>query len=148
MNLKEIEEMIKLMNENKLCEIEIEKNGLKVRLKKEGASVKRIIEEPAAKESPKQQSLEKTGEDIGDKKIIEIKAPMIGTFYRSPAPDVQPFVEVGQTVKPDDVLCIIEAMKLMNEIKSETAGKIIQILGESGGSVEYGQVIFLLEPVD
>ncbi|MCK4518804.1 MAG: acetyl-CoA carboxylase biotin carboxyl carrier protein [Candidatus Omnitrophica bacterium] len=146
MNLKEIEEMIKLMNENKLCEIEIEKNGLKIRLKKEGISVKRTVEEPAAREGHKQQPLEKTGKDAGGKKIIEIKAPMIGTFFRSPAPDVQPFVEVGQTVKPDDVLCIIEAMKLMNEIKSEAAGKIIKILGENGGSVEYGQVIFLLEP--
>ena len=127
---------------------EIAAGGKEVRVILLPREVKRIVEEPAAEEGRKQQPAEKTGEDAGGKKIIEIKAPMIGTFYRSPAPDAQPFVEVGQTVKPDDVLCIIEAMKLMNEIKSETAGKIVQILGESGGSVEYGQVIFLLEPAE
>ena len=79
--------------------------------------------------------------------LHQIRSPIVGTFYRAPAPDADPYVEVGQTVEPKTVLCIIEAMKLMNEIESDAAGRITKILVENGQPVEYNQPLFLLEPV-
>jgi len=79
-------------------------------------------------------------------KYIEIKAPMVGTFYRAPAPDAPPFVEKGNTIEPGQVICIIEAMKLMNEIKSEVKGKVVDIQVENAQPVEFGHVLFLIEP--
>ena len=151
MNLKEIEEIIKLMNENKLGEIEIEKNGLKVRLKKEDNQIKQVIQDTAVNYQPAQGSNQTAQEAAKEqeplRKLIEIKAPMVGTFYRAPAPDAEPFIEIGQEIKEEDTLCIIEAMKLMNEIKCETAGRVVEILVESGHPVEFGQTIILLEPI-
>lgn len=150
MNVKEIKELIVLMNENNLDELEIEREGMRVKLKKKGDGVESSVvfnqapahySAPAPAKSPAPEAkVEST------KNLAEIKAPMVGTFYRAPAPDALPFVEVGQTVKKGDVVCIIEAMKLMNEIKAETAGKVKEILIENGKPVEFGQVIFLIEP--
>lgn len=150
MNLKEIKEIIALMNEHNLTEIELEKDGQKIRLKKSVLqSGEQIIEKtiltqvqpqlggPAAI-SPK--------EEVVTPKLIEIKAPIVGTFYRAPSPDAEPFVETGQNVEVGQVICIIEAMKLMNEIKSDYKGRIVEILAENGDPVEFSQVIFLLEP--
>ena len=78
-------------------------------------------------------------------KTVEIKAPMVGTFYRAPSPEVPPFVERGQVIEPGQVICIIEAMKLMNEIKSEIKGKIVDILVENADPVEFGQSLFLVQ---
>ncbi|MBE3573118.1 MAG: acetyl-CoA carboxylase biotin carboxyl carrier protein, partial [Moorella humiferrea] len=77
--------------------------------------------------------------------IVEVKAPMVGTFYRAPSPDAPPFVEEGTRVKQGQTLCIIEAMKLMNELAAETSGRVIKILAENGQPVEYGQVLFLIK---
>jgi acetyl-CoA carboxylase biotin carboxyl carrier protein len=147
MNIKEIEEMIKLMNDNKLTELEIERNGLKIKLKKEGAQVKRVIEEThgagSAQEAPERTEEEGTREES----LIQIKSPMVGTFYGAPSPEADSFTEVGKIVKPEDVVCIIEAMKLMNEIKSEVKGRVVEISVENGSPVEYGQVLFKLEPL-
>ncbi|TPW03189.1 MAG: oxaloacetate decarboxylase, alpha subunit [bacterium] len=87
-----------------------------------------------------------SAEESGRRVII--KSPMVGTFYRAPAPDAPPFVEVGQEAEVGQVLCIIEAMKLMNEIKSETAGRIVEVLVENGEAVEFGQPLFAIEPPD
>jgi acetyl-CoA carboxylase biotin carboxyl carrier protein len=78
--------------------------------------------------------------------LVEIKSPMVGTFYRAPAPDAPPFVELGKVIKVGDVLCIIEAMKLMNEIEAEQSGKIVKILVENAQPVEFGQPLFLIDP--
>ena len=78
--------------------------------------------------------------------LVEIKSPMVGTYYRAPAPGSPPFIEVGKTVTPGDVLCIIEAMKLMNEIEAEQAGRISKILVEDGQPIEFGETLFLLDP--
>jgi acetyl-CoA carboxylase biotin carboxyl carrier protein len=78
---------------------------------------------------------------------VEIKAPMVGTFYRAPSPEAPPYAEVGQTVEAGQVICIIEAMKLMNEIKSEVKGKILEILADNAEPVEFGQPMFLIEPL-
>lgn len=98
---------------------------------------------PAAAAEPKAAEAKPTAES---KKNLEIKAPMVGTFYRAPAPDADPYVEVNQTVKKGQVVCIIEAMKLMNEIESEYDGKIVEVLVENGQPVEYNQPLFKIEP--
>jgi acetyl-CoA carboxylase biotin carboxyl carrier protein len=145
MDLEKLKEFIKFMEENNLCELEIEEEGKKIRLKKfsEGSLPAHYSPPPMHRESTKQV------EEKEEKKenLIEIKAPMVGTFYRAPSPGAKPFVEVGDTVNPGDVVCIIEAMKLMNEIKSEVSGKIKEILVENGQPVEFGQTLFLIEPL-
>ena len=150
MNLKEIKELITLMNENDLMELEVEREGMKVRLKKlSSGKIEAITEEHAA---PGAAQVVKTGEKAGEqsrqeKCLTAIKAPMVGTFYRSASPDAKPYAEIGQPVDVGQVVCIIEAMKLMNEIKSEVKGKIVEILVENARSVEYGQALFMVEQI-
>ncbi len=146
MNLKEIKEMINLMNENNLTELEVERDGLKIRLKKgKGGEVEKVEEvaPPLLQKSPPAE--EKVGVKREVANIIEIKAPMVGTFYRAPSPDVEPFVEVGSKIEEDQVICIIEAMKLMNEIKSGAKGKVLEVLVENGEAVEFDQPLFKIE---
>jgi oxaloacetate decarboxylase alpha subunit len=153
-NAKEIKEMLALMNENNLVELEIEKDGMKIRLKKacaaEGYNGPIVIErEKVAAADNGSQSQQVAGSapvEQAGVKTVEIKAPMVGTFYRSPAPEAPPYVEVGQILEPGQVVCIIEAMKLMNEIKSEIKGKIVQILVDNTEPVEFGQSMFIVEP--
>ena len=146
MNLKEIKEMISLMNENDLTELELERDGLKVRLKKTAAEIQQIIatspQEPTLKaQSPKEEK------DLPETPaLIEIKSPMVGTFYRAPSPESASFADIGSEVQHGQVICIIEAMKLMNEIKAEVKGVIKEILVENGHPVEFGQVLFRVEP--
>jgi len=149
MNLKEIKEMIQLMNENNLNEIELERNGLKIRLVRGSQGVVQELVERAvggtdASGVKSKISKETAGQE--EEKYIQIKAPMVGTFYKAGSPDVPPFVELGNTINVGDVVCIIEAMKLMNEIKSEVKGKIREILVENGEPIEFGQPLFLVEP--
>ncbi len=150
MNVKEIKEMVNLMNENGLVELEIEKEGMRIRLKKtttgpEGFSGPIVVERQAIAETGAKQILESPKETLV--KTVEVKSPMVGTFYRSPSPEAAAYVEVGQTIEPGQVICIIEAMKLMNEIKSEVRGKILEILVDNAEPVEFGQSIFLIEPL-
>ena len=151
MNIKEIKEMITLMNENNLLELEIEKEGMRIRLKKEspdtvkGSASSQIVTIPQF--SVNQERIQPQQKKEEAKNLIEIKAPMVGTFYRAPSPESPPFVEVGQDLEEDQVVCIIEAMKLMNEIKSEVKGKIVEVLIENGQPVEFGQPLFLIEPI-
>lgn len=149
MNIKEIKELINLMNENNLLELEIEKEGMRIRLKKssgiEGSSLSGpIIVEKQAVGSAQPVKEEKPAE--AESNLVEIKAPMVGTFYRAPSPEAPPYVETAQVVDVGQVICIIEAMKLMNEIKSEVRGKVIEILVDNAEPVEFGQAIFLVEP--
>ena len=151
MNIKEIKEMVNLMNENGLIELEIEKDGMRIRLKKESPYDQK---EPSAAQKISMPEISVTQEPLApqaqpqqNSKAVEIKSPMVGTFYRTPSPESQPFVEVGQMVDVGQVLCIIEAMKLMNEIKSEMKGKIVEVLVENGNPIEFGQPLLLIEPV-
>ena len=151
MNLKEIKEIINLMNENNLSEIEVERNGMKIKLKRSPEpSHDVIIEKAAATHFKNQISAQEAAEiqqkDTAQAKLVEIKAPIVGTFYRAPSPEAEPFAEIGQQIEVGHVVCIIEAMKLMNEIKSEVRGKIIDILAENADPVEYGQILLLIEP--
>ncbi len=154
MNLKEIKEMIILMEENNLTELEIEREGLKIKLRRGGSSIsagapnivierasqsdQNIMYETPSQPAAPQPAVKSTG--------VEVKSPMVGTFYRSPSPDSDPFVEIGSAVEIGQVICIIEAMKLMNEIKAEVKGKVKEILIDNGDPIEFGQVLFRIEP--
>ncbi len=151
MNVKEIKEMIGLMNDNNLLELELERDGLKLRLKKESKSpVFEAMPQPSVKYVAQTESAKEVHEEVPQakaKKGTEIKSPMVGTFYRAPSPEAPSFVEVGAEVGVGQVLCIIEAMKLMNEIKNEMKCKVIEVLVENGQPVEFGQPLFLVEPL-
>lgn len=135
---------MEFMNVNELCELEIEEEGKRVKLKKFSPEHPIVFPTRTDVLSPgNEPSLEKKDTVEG---TIEIKSPMVGTFYRAPSPGAKPFVEVGEDIRPGDVVCIIEAMKLMNEIKAEIGGKIIEILVENGEPVEFGQPLFLVKP--
>jgi len=139
-----IEEMLQLMESRGLVELELEHHGMRIRLKKATQAAGPQVVEYVAGIPPAPTPAAKPAEETGRRVII--KSPMVGTFYRAPAPDAPPFVEVGQEVEAGQVICIIEAMKLMNEIKSDVAGQIVEILVENGDPVEYGQPLFALEP--
>lgn len=151
MNLKEIKEMINLMNENSLAELEVEKDDMRIRLKKtasgfEGLEGPVVLQGPALPSQPKAVNVPEVPEK-SLVKTVEIKSPMVGTFYRAPSPEAPAYVEAGTTIEPGQVICIIEAMKLMNEIKSEIKGKILEILVDNAEPVEFGQPLFLIEPL-
>ena len=150
MNMKEIKEMINLMNENNLMELEVEKDGMRIRLKKT-ASGQDLYNGPIMVERerlPQNRALESAESmEKAAGKTLEIKAPMVGTFYRAPSPEAPPYVEVGQMVEPGQVICVIEAMKLMNEIKSEIKGKVLEVLVDSMEPVEFGQSMFIIGPI-
>ncbi len=157
MNLKEIKELIEMLKNTDISEIEIERSGVKVRLRKGGdmtfhPSMPRMeyppaaIIAPAVSEAPAVSTPQEKQAEQPKSNQIKVTAPIVGTFYRSSSPDKPPYVETGDVVKKGQVLCIIEAMKLMNEIESETSGKIVQILMENGQPVEYGQPLFTIEP--
>jgi acetyl-CoA carboxylase biotin carboxyl carrier protein len=142
------------MNENNLNEIEIERDGLKLKLKKSasgemviGAPTHYAVESlPAPKAAPAA-AAPGGAADASKSNNKDIKSPMVGTFYRSPSPETEPFVEVGQTVEIGQVVCIVEAMKLMNEIKSEVRGKITEVAVQNAEPVEFGQTLFIIEPL-
>ena len=135
------------MQEHGLVELEIEKNGFKIRLKK-GVTGTLVQEElysaPKSAKSEKHSELQASS-PIEETGVTIIRSPMVGTFYTAPAPDVDPYVSRGQEVKSGDVLCIIEAMKLMNEIKSDISGKVVDVLIENGQPVEFDQPLFKIQ---
>ncbi len=150
MNLKELREMIQLMNEHQLVELELEREGMKIRLKKSSGGVEQVIDmRPVPSAVPAiaaaAPTLPAAPPAATAANRVEIKSPMVGTFYRAPAPEAPPFVEKGSSVDVGQVLCILEAMKLMNELKSEVKGTIVEIRAENGQPVEFGQVLFVVE---
>ena len=128
-----------LMREHELAEIEVESEGFRVRLRKSGAG-----DAPRGAGAP----AEPAGSEAAGRGPVAtvVQAPVVGTFYRAGAPEAAPFVQVGDRVAAGDVLCVIEAMKLMNEIKAEFAGEVVKILADNGQGVEYGQPLFALLP--
>jgi oxaloacetate decarboxylase alpha subunit len=140
-----IEEMLQLMEARGLVELEMEHQGLRIRLKKASSSpAPQVVEYVAGVPRPAAAPPGPPPAEEGHRVVI--KSPMVGTFYRAPAPDAPPFVEVGQDIEVGQVVCILEAMKLMNEIKSEVAGRVVDILVENGSPVEFGQPLFVVQP--
>jgi oxaloacetate decarboxylase alpha subunit len=155
MNLKEIKDLIELLKDTDIAELEIERSGVKVRLRKGGdvtfhSAMPRLeyphaaIVAPAMVDASAQAAEKAAGPSRTNQ--VQVTSPIVGTFYRSASPDKPAYASVGDAVKTGQVLCIIEAMKLMNEIESEATGKIVQILVENGQPVEYGQPLFVIEP--
>lgn len=154
MDLKEIKELIKALDSSDIAELDLESDGVKLKIKRgnvtapteNGVSNVTVSNStPEVKQEPAEKKEAVQGPAVVEGKLYAVKAPMVGTFYRSPAPDAPPFVEVGDRVKGGQTLCIIEAMKLMNEIEAEVSGKIVKILVENAQPVEYGQELFLIE---
>lgn len=147
MELEDLKELIELLKETDITELQVEKDGTKVKIKRE--KYLQSFEISAQKPSvvPLQETLVKEiiAEDA-EPRLITITSPIVGTFYRSPSPEAASFIEIGQRVKKGQVLCIIEAMKLMNEIESESDGIVVKALVENGQPVEYGEPLFLIDP--
>ena len=154
MNIKEIKEMLQLMAEHGLTEIEIEKEGMKIKLKKgmgpklaydEGAERHPVVVPmPNAFDKGPAAALESNSLQEAPNVVI-VKSPMVGTFYASPAPDQPSYATAGKRVSEGDVLCIVEAMKLMNEIKSEVSGTVVEVLVKNGQPVEFDQPLFKIQ---
>jgi len=150
MDLRKLKTLIDLVAESGIAELEVTEGEDKVRIVKSGGQAPAGAPlTPAASALAPPLAAAGTGAAPAapapeEPKGHEVKSPMVGTFYRSPGPGAKPFVEVGQAVKPGDTLCIIEAMKLLNEIEAEVAGSVKEILVENGQAVEYGQVLFVI----
>tara|TARA_Y100000813_G_scaffold43545_1_gene29797 strand:+ start:1895 stop:2395 length:501 start_codon:yes stop_codon:yes gene_type:complete len=165
MDIKEIQELIKFVAKSGATEVNLEIDNVKISIKspaKKGAVPETTIIQqipvaqspaavmptaaPAASPTTPAADAPAKGKPSDDDKYITVKSPMIGTFYRKPSPDKDTFVNVGDSIKSGDVLCVIEAMKLFNEIESEVSGKIIKVLVDDSTPVEYDQPLFLVDP--
>ncbi len=151
MDLKEIKAIVDLMKKNSITEFELDKEQFKIKLKRATASApaQQVVEAapaPAQLPAPAATPAAPTSAAPAASDENEIKSPMIGTFYSAPSPDAAPYVEVGTEVGPDTVVCIIEAMKVMNEIKAEVRGVVKSMLVDNGKPVEFGQALFKVKP--
>jgi acetyl-CoA carboxylase biotin carboxyl carrier protein len=137
MNLREIKDIIRAIRGTDITEIEIERSGERIRIKRDMAAPSDV---KVVSTAPRKNIAE-------DRELVAVTSPLVGTFYRSASLDSPPFVEVGQEVHKGDVLCMVESMKLMNEIETDVDGIVVSIVVENGQPVEYGQSLFLLEPL-
>ena len=160
MDFKQIQELIKMINKSNIGEVTIEEKGFKLTIRQKEEPAQNVFAAPVhqpvsmSQAQPAQTAsaslasapaTEKSKEPVADN-YITVKSPMIGTFYRSQGPGKPAFVEVGDEISPGKVVCIIEAMKLFNEIESEIKGRIVKVLAEDASPVEYDQPLFLVEP--
>jgi acetyl-CoA carboxylase biotin carboxyl carrier protein len=158
MELKEIKELIKLVSEAEVSEVEVEKGDFKIAIKKVEERTTYVQAAPVMQQAPAPMQVNipaapaapvaatPAAPVANTSNLITIKSPMIGTFYKSSSPDKPAFINVGDEIKVGSVLCIVEAMKLFNEIESEVSGKVVKILVENASPVEYDQPLFLVEP--
>lgn len=157
MDFKQIQELIRLINKSNIGEITVEEKGFKITIKQKQEAVQQILaaapvyaQQPVAAPAAANTAAEKTkpaADNTASSNLITIKSPMIGTFYRRASPDKPLFVEVGDEITPGKVVCIIEAMKLFNEIESEISGKVVKVLVDDASPVEYDQPLYLVEPL-
>jgi acetyl-CoA carboxylase biotin carboxyl carrier protein len=148
-NQREIRRLADLLRDYGLTEVEVEREGVRIRLRREPAPAAPVPAGPGVRgpAPPAGTTPVVSAEPATDEAhVLTIEAPMVGTFYRAASPDAPPFVRDGDRVKKGQVVCIIEAMKLMNEIESKVAGRVVKVLVENTQPVEYGQPLFLLEP--
>ncbi len=152
MDLNLIKKLVKIFNASDISELEVEKDGLRIKIGKQNNVTIPVAPQVTAPnsaqpaiEAPKAQAETKAAEEESAANLHEIHSPIVGTFYRAPSPDADPYVKVGDTVSKGSVLCIVEAMKLMNEIESDVNGKVVKIIADNGNPVEYNQPLFLIE---
>ncbi len=153
-DLDKIRDILEIMKANDLVEVEIKHGDDKILLKR-ASSVPAIsgvplIGAPSGVGAGKRETVQteaQAEQAKADERLVEIKSPIVGTFYSAPSPDSEPFVEVGSKIEENSVVCIVEAMKVMNEIKAEVSGTIVEILVKNGEAVEYGQVLFKVSGV-
>jgi len=151
MRESKLRKLVKLVEESDIDELELSRWGAKIRIIRRRASEAKVAPMAGEGDQSSPQVMEAVSqeeaqpEEKPQENYHEIKSPMVGTFYRAPAPDVEPYVQEGQFVKKGDVVCIVEAMKLMNEIESEVSGRIVKTLVENSHPVEYDQPLFLVE---
>ncbi|MCU0769681.1 MAG: acetyl-CoA carboxylase biotin carboxyl carrier protein [Burkholderiaceae bacterium] len=155
MDIRKVKKLIELLEESGVSEIEIKEGEESVRISRHPTGVVHTFAPPAyAAPLPAAAAVAPAGAAGGPSAApaaaahspdSAITAPMVGTFYSSPAPGAKPFVEIGSEVKPGDVLCIIEAMKMMNQIESDKAGRVVSVLAKNGDPVEFGQTLFIIE---
>ena len=160
MDIKEIQNLIKFVSKSGVEEVKIEREDFKITIKTKKNSPQQIVVDelpskiniptqtivPVSQEVLKEKSLDTDIPKTEDSNHVIVKSPIIGTFYRKPSPDKPAFVEVGQSIGEGEVLCVIEAMKLFNEIESEVSGKIVKILVDDQSPVEFHQPLFLIDP--
>ncbi len=159
MDLKEIQSLVKLVSSSKVDHLEIERNDFSIKIKKNSGKTEvlsvaqaPVMSAPAAAAPAAPAAIADTAASAETPAAdavsgIEIKSPMIGTFYRSPTPDKPYFVEVGDEVRVGQTICIVEAMKLFNEIESEVAGRVVKVCVDDASPVEYDQPLFIVEPI-
>jgi acetyl-CoA carboxylase biotin carboxyl carrier protein len=157
MDIKQIQDLIRFVSKSGVNEVSIEQEGFKITIKTNQAAtfvnatipeMHQVAAAPSINAAPAPAAPAPAAEPVADtSKYITVKSPMIGTFYRSASPEKPIFVNVGDEIKPGTVLCIIEAMKLFNEIESEVSGRIVKILVDNASPVEYDQPLFLVEPM-
>jgi acetyl-CoA carboxylase biotin carboxyl carrier protein len=151
--MEELRDLIALLRDNGLAELELENEGFRVRLRRDSAladsshvapapALAPIEKTPAPSPTPSHPGAQPATDTSQDQDLHIIASPIVGTFYRSPSPSADVFVKIGSHVEPDSVVCIIEAMKLMNEIQAESTGEVVKIYVENGQPVEYGQPLF------
>ncbi|GAB4291311.1 MAG: acetyl-CoA carboxylase biotin carboxyl carrier protein [Ignavibacteriaceae bacterium] len=149
MDLNLIKKLVKIVDTSEITELEVEENGLKVKIAKKNNVIQpQLVSQPIQGNPKPAEEPPVIEEKPAEEKLTnlhEIRSPIVGTFYRAPAPDAEAYVQVGDMVTPGTVLCIVEAMKLLNEIESDVAGKIVKILVENGKPVEYNQPLFLIQ---
>jgi acetyl-CoA carboxylase biotin carboxyl carrier protein len=154
MDLAYLKKLVRIVEHSGVDEIEIEEEGLRIRVAKNAQANSSPVQISSAQNATSVAAVPAAAQPaplpvvpaIPEAKYHEIKSPIVGTFYRAPAPDAEQYVEIGQVVEEKTVLCIIEAMKLMNEIESDVSGRIVKVLVENGKPVEYNQTLFLIEP--
>lgn len=166
--VQELREIIKLVDASTIDEFVYENDGAKIKVKKKNGVVTEVVtpkavekaapvaQQPAAPAAPAKEEAPKAAEvkaeapkaDVEDSNLYQITSPMVGTFYAAPSPDAPPYVKVGDKVDSDTVVCIVEAMKLFNEIEAEVKGEIVEVLVQNEQLVEFGQPLFLVKPAE
>ena len=143
---KVLQDLIAVFQSANVSDLEVERGGLRIRLRREGAGTPASSLEVVTSSAPGASSAEASAAEQSVEGLVTMRSPIVGTFYRSASPYAESYVEEGAYVKKGQVLCIVEAMKLMNEIESETDGRVVKILAENAKPVEYGEPLFLIEP--
>jgi acetyl-CoA carboxylase biotin carboxyl carrier protein len=153
MDLNLIKKLIRIVDTSGITDLEVEQEGFKIKIAKkirsaQGGSRPHVVLPPAGLDEETEGSISRKAKEAEAKVELkhEIRSPIVGTFYRAPAPDAGPYVQVGDIITKGSVLCIVEAMKLMNEIESDVDGRVVKILVENGKPVEFGQPLFLIQP--